>query len=371
MRVEKKSRKFKIAVLIMALCMAAASMFAMTGCGSNEEEVPKGEAAPAYVNPLTGEGLDSEIEAARPLVVSIDNVGDAIPQSWLSKADMIYEFPVEGRQTRLQAIYYSEFPEDFGPLRSVRPYFVDLVREYDAIYLAHGWSPDAKTYLLSGVVPYINGMNSELDFYRSSEKSSPHDSYLAWSEVKGKIDQQGWWSEDVEVDAFEFLGAGEIAPGERALRVNFVYSSSRCEFTYDGATNTYKRTIGGKEYIDLETGEQIETSNILVQRVSSSVMDAKGRLKINMCSGGEAMLFTGGKVIKGSWSRADLDSRTVFVDESGNEFRLSAGTSWVEVVDQSCSVTYDNADMAEEVIAVLDAAEATALKLVELDVTAE
>ena len=371
MKAEKKSRRFKTAVLIMALCIAAGSMFAMTGCGSDEEAAPEGEKAPAYVNPLTGEGMDSEIEAARPLVVSIDNVGDAIPQSWLSMADMVYEFPVEGRQTRLQAVYYSEFPEEFGPLRSVRPYFVDLVREYDAIYLAHGWSPDAKSYLLSGVVPYINGMNSELDFYRSPEKSAPHDSYLKWSEVKSKIDQQGWWSESVEVDPFEFLGSGEIVPGERALKVNFAYSSSKCEFTYDGATNTYKRTINGKEYIDLETGEQIETSNILVQKVSSSVMDGKGRLKINMCSGGEAMLFTGGKMVKGSWSRADLDSRTVFVDEAGNEFRLSAGTTWVEVADQSCSITYDNAGLSEEVIKVLDAAEATALKLVELNITAE
>lgn len=367
----KKSRKLKIAGIIMAVCVAAASMFVMSGCGSEDAAAPEGEKAPAYVNPLTGEGMDSEIEAARPLVVSIDNVGDAIPQSWLSMADMIYEFPVEGRQTRLQAIYYSEFPEEFGPLRSVRPYFVDLVREYDAIYLAHGWSPDAKSYLLSGVVPYINGMNSELDFYRSPEKSAPHDSYLKWSEVKGKIDSMGWWSEKVEVDPFEFLGYGEIMQGERALKVNFVYSSSKCEFTYDGATDTYKRTIGGREYIDLETGEQIETSNILVQRVSSSVMDAKGRLKINMCSGGEAMLFTKGKVITGTWTRDSLDSRTVFKDAEGNEFKLNAGTSWVEVVDQSCSVTYDNAGMAEEVIAVLDAAEAFALKIVELDVTVE
>ena len=373
MAAKKKGKGLKIATILMAVLVVAggAAICAMTGCSSEESAPAEEPAAPAYVNPLTGEGMDSEIEAARPLIVSIDNVGDAVPQSWLSKADMVYEFPVEGRQTRLQAVYYSEFPEEFGPLRSVRPYFVDLVREYDAIYLAHGWSPDAKSYLLSGVVPYINGMNSELDFYRVSNKSAPHNSYLKWSEVKSKIDSSGWWSEDVEVDAFEFLEAGEIIQGERALKVNFVYSSSKCEFTYDGATNTYKRTIGGKEYIDLETGEQIETSNILVQKVSSSVVDAKGRLKINMCSGGDAMLFTGGKVIKGSWSRADLDSRTVFVDESGNEFKLSTGTTWVEVADQSCSITYDNAGMAEEIIAVLDAAEAFALKIVELEATAE
>ena len=98
------------------------------------------ESKEPVISPLTGQEYTEELPA-RPLVVSIDNVGDAIPQSWLSKADIVYEFPVEGRQTRLNAIYYGEFPEEFGPIRSTRPYFVDLTREYKAIFLAHGWSP--------------------------------------------------------------------------------------------------------------------------------------------------------------------------------------------------------------------------------------
>lgn len=360
-----KKSKLKVLIIVLAVLVVAggAGIFALAGNSQEEPEAKVEDTAPAYVNPLTGEGSDTEFEAARPLIVSIDNVGDAIPQSWLSKADMVYEFPVEGRQTRLQAVYYGEFPEEFGPIRSVRPYFVDLAREYDAVYLGHGWSDDAKNYLFTGVVPYINGMNSELDFYRSSEKAAPHDSYLAWSEVKSKIDEKGWWSEEHEITPFQFLEEGEFAQGERTGRIYFKYASSKCEFTYDRTKNTYTRTVNGSEYIDLETGEPIETTNILVQRVYSSVLDSKGRLKINMCAGGEAMLFTNGKVITGTWERADLDSRTVFKDASGNEFKLGVGTTWVEVADQSCSVTYDAPAEPEEVIALLDLAEVTASKI--------
>ena len=135
-----------------------------------------------YVNPITGEQSETEIEG-RPLVVSYDNVGSAIPQSWTSLADIVYEFPVEGNQTRLQAVFYSEFPEFLGPIRSTRPYFVDLTREYKGIFLAHGWSDAAKQYLRSGVVPYINAMDSDRKFYRVSDKSAPHNSYIKWSEV--------------------------------------------------------------------------------------------------------------------------------------------------------------------------------------------
>ena len=150
-----------------------------------EEEEEVVEEEPKAINHITGEAVEDDELPARPLIVSIDNVGSAIPQSWTSMADIVYEFPVEGKQTRLQAIFYSEFPEEFGPIRSTRPYFVDLTREYKGVFLAHGWSPDAKKYLKSGVVPYINAMDTDCDFYRVSDKSAPHNSYIKWSEVKG------------------------------------------------------------------------------------------------------------------------------------------------------------------------------------------
>lgn len=291
------------------------------------------------VNPLTGEVSQDELPA-RPMVVSIDNVGDAVPQSWLSKADLVYEFPVEGKQTRLQAIYYGQFPDEFGPVRSTRPYFVDLTREYKGIFLAHGWSPQAKEYLLSGVVPYINAMNSDCKFYRESSKQAPHNSYIKWEEVKAEIDKKGWWKEKQDIRAFSFLSGAQKNEGTKAEKIDFRYTSSKYEFSYDEKTGKYTRTLNGKKYIDKETGESITAYNILVQKVKSKVLDEKGRLEIDMCAGGEAILFTNGVAVKGTWSREDLDSRTLFVDENGNEFKLTPGNSWVEVVDQNCDLSY-------------------------------
>lgn len=333
----KKHKKILLTVLVVAVC--AASMFTLGACGKEEAAA---EEPVTYTNALTGEVTEQPVEAARPLVVSIDNVGDAVPQSNLSKADLVYEFPVEGKQTRLQAIYYTEFPEEFGPIRSTRPYFVDLAREYKAIFLAHGWSPQAKEYLLSDVIPYINAMNSECDFYRVSDKSAPHNSYITWEEVKAKIDKEGWWSETQKIKAFKFLKDGAESKGDLVDFVEFSWSSSDCEFTYDAETGKYTRTIDeGREYVDHETGEPITVDNVLVQKVKSSSLDSKGRLKIDMCAGGEALLFTDGKVVEGTWSREDLDSRTIFVDTEGNQFKLSVGHTWVMVADQNCDIDYD------------------------------
>ncbi|MFQ8602819.1 MAG: DUF3048 domain-containing protein [Anaerovoracaceae bacterium] len=293
----------------------------------------------AQTNPLTGQISEDELPA-RPLVVSIDNVGDAVPQSWLSKADLVYEFPVEGKQTRIQAVYYGQFPDEFGPVRSTRPYFVDLTREYKGIFLAHGWSPQAKKYLMSDVVPYINAMNSDCKFYRESSKQAPHNSYIKWDEVKSKIEEKGWWDEKQDIRAFSFLSGAQQNEGDKANKIDFKYTGSKYEFSYDEETGKYTRTLNGKKYIDKETGKSITSYNVLVQKVSSKTLDSKGRLEIDMCAGGEAILFTNGVVVKGTWSREDLDSRTIFKDESGEEFRLTPGNSWVEVVDQNCNLTY-------------------------------
>ena len=328
----KKHRKTLISVLLVMVCAAAMVIF--SGCGAEEEVV-------TYTNPLTGKITETEVDTARPLVVSIDNVNEAVPQSWLSKADLVYEFPVEGQQSRLNAIYYSKFPEEFGPIRSTRPYFVDLTREYKGVFLAHGWSPAARDYLFSGVVPYINAMNSGLDFYRVDDKPAPHNSYIKWETVKEEIDAQGWWDEKKKIKAFKFLKDGTESAGDRVDKVEFSYDAADCEFTYDAESNKYVRTVDGAEYIDKETGKSIKVSNVLVQLVKSREVDSKGRLEIDMCAGGDALLFTNGRVVKGTWSREDLDSRTIFVDAEGNQFRLSRGKSWVEVADQNCDIDYE------------------------------
>lgn len=333
---KKRTNLLCLIIAIMALCM-------LSGCGGGSEEqdpAPKKDEPVVYVSPLIGEESETEYPA-RPLVVSIDNVGDAIPQSWISKADLVYEFPVEGQQSRLNAIYHSEFPEEFGPIRSTRPYFVDLTREYKGIFLAHGWSPAAREYLQSDVVPYINAMTSSLDFYRVDDKEGPHDSYIKWSEVQSAIEEEGWWDEKQDIKPFTFLGKDEKSAGEAATYIEVDYGASECEYTYDAEKKLYYRSIDGEAYVDHETGEQIAVSNVLVQEVSSEVLDNKGRLEIDMCAGGDAMLFTDGKVVKGTWTRADLDSRTVFVDAEGKEFKLNVGSSWVQVADQDTSVEYE------------------------------
>ena len=384
---EKTGKKKNLKVIFAAAFVVALAMgmFALTGCGGSSTE-QAAEPEP-IINPITGVEVESEDALpARPVQVSIPNdTYGAVPQSNIRQADIIYEFPVEGELTRLQAIYYSDIPDKFGPIRSVRYYFADLATEYKACHIGYGWGKHARSQMKSNNVPHINGMQQTDLFYRVSDKSAPNDAYIDWSSIEEFADENDWFTEKQTIKAWKFrdeeweqsqeqakadaqavidekgestaeedVAAVEeaqavLAEPEKAttLSVKSLGCNSRCD--YDEEKGKYLRYWYGEPYVDKETGEQLEFDNILVQKVHSDIMtddetgasDPKGRLTIDLFAGGDALLFTQGEVIEGTWSRDGVDSRTVFKDKNGKQFRFTQGKTWVYVLDQDKEFSYE------------------------------
>jgi Protein of unknown function (DUF3048) N-terminal domain/Protein of unknown function (DUF3048) C-terminal domain len=348
-RKSKKKSKTPLAVFVILLLMVA------TGVGlyftGNLPFTPAPEPVDNRpINPLTG--LRAETLPNRVVQFSIDNV-QSIPQSGLSKADIIYEFPAEGGLTRLQALFYAETPDVVGPIRSARPYFIDLAREYNAVFVHHGGSPAAFDYLDTGVVDDISTNTNYKIFWRSDTRYAPHDSMLNYGDLWEVIRER---SIDVlkELRTFTFApeltakeleelkeqedGEEPVVPTVTDITVENPYNL--VEYKYIQETKLYEHYVDGELYIDAENDQAITASNILIQYVKSTVLDKYKRLAINMTAGGDALLFTGGNVVEGTWSRADLDSPTIFTDAEGNEFVLTRGKTWVHVIDQNSEVTY-------------------------------
>ena len=142
----------------------------------NPEEEEEEDVLP-YQAPFTGERSETEF-TARPVMATINNHPLARPQSGIAHADIVYEMLAEGNVTRLLAIYQSELPEEIGPIRSARDYFIEIAQGLGAFYVAHGYSPESKRILDSGVIDHINGMQYDGTlFKRSSERKAPHNSY--------------------------------------------------------------------------------------------------------------------------------------------------------------------------------------------------
>lgn len=379
---KKQKRKLSmVLILAMAVIMALGTVV-LTGCGTEQAAAPA-EPEP-IINPLTGIEMDEELPA-RPVMVSIPNGPDgAVPQSNTSYADLIYEFPVEWEITRLQAVYYSQFPDKVGPIRSVRYYFVDVARELKAAHVGYGWGKRAKGYMEKCEIPHINGMQDTELFYRVDDKRAPNDAYIDWSSIMDRAEKEGWFDQPKKIKGFKFRDdewkaeqeeakaqaqalideKGESTAEEDVEAVEeakklleepqkaksvFVSSiSCKSESRYNEETGLYDRYWYGEPHIDKETGEQLSFSNIIVQYVHSDPMtdsmglpDDKGRIEIDMAAGGDALLFTNGEVIKGKWSRKDLASRTIYKDENGRQFRLTPGKTWIYIVDQNMECKYE------------------------------
>lgn len=341
---------------------AAALLLLFSGCSKKEETVkplePKEKVVDkvvekeekkeeaAYYFPLTGVKSETKTDG-RAVAVMINNHPQARPQSGLNKADIVYELLAEGDITRFLAVFQSEKPVNIGPVRSARDYYIELAKGLNALYIAHGYSLEAKQMLDSNYVDNLNGMVYDGTlFKRSSARKAPHNSYITYENVLKGAEQKKY-SMDKNPPGFKFLKEEDKSKitGNDAKSVMVSYSHgsvSNSVYEFDSSLGKYKRFSLGEQTVDLETKEPVLIDNIFIIEAVHTVIDSYGRRDINLKSGGKAYLLQMGKVNEVNW--ANKDGRIVPVKE-GQEVPLVPGKTWVNVVPAkpglSQSVSFD------------------------------
>lgn len=301
--------------------------------GGAGEEVIKTEKKPVGYSLLTGKGVYEASEAIpQVLGIAIDNHWQALPQTGINAAEIIYEVPVEGNITRLLAIFSaSSTVSKVGPVRSARPYFLDWLAEYgDPLFMHCGGSPEALTILKTGRVFDINEFYWGEYFSRDYFRIAPHNLYTDsenWQEIFSaygyKHDSNTWqgWKFD------EVVPAGEEV---REISVNYTYGFTS-GWKYDVENNIFKKTFNNEDSLDSE-GQNIVADNVVVQYVGIKVLDNEGRLKIYDIGDGEALILRDGILVRGNWKKENQSDRTRFYSESDEEIPLKPGRTWVMVV---------------------------------------
>src|SRR3989344_4870304 len=101
-------------------------------------------------SPLTGLQVAPEL-AQRPVTaIMIENSLDARPQSGIQEAGVVFEAIAEGGITRFISLYQEAQPTYIGPVRSLRPYYIDWAVPFDASIAHIGGSPDALAQIRNG-----------------------------------------------------------------------------------------------------------------------------------------------------------------------------------------------------------------------------
>lgn len=325
------------------LLISSLLLFFTTACsqGTEKEEtkdktLPAKEPVaeePAATSPLTGMPVSGGIDN-RPIAVMINNHPQARPQSGLSKADIVYEVLAEGMITRFLAIYQSEKPEVIGPVRSAREYFVDLSKGYGALYISHGWSPTAKEKLESEHLDYLNGLFYDGTlFWRDQTRKAPHNSYISYENIVKGADENGYLLK-MEVEPLPFLSKEELnsITGEELSEGVVSYGSTQqwqIKYVYDKDLGCYRRFSGDELTVDRETKEPVLLDNVFIVQMDHEFLDNYGRRKIDLNSGGEAILLQKGIMKRVEWQ--NVDGR-ILPYENGVPVKLVPGHTWINIV---------------------------------------
>lgn len=293
--------------------------------GSIESDTKEDSSNLQIKSPVTG--LPSE-RSYQPLAVMIENSPAARPQSGLIHADVVYEMYVEGKITRFMAIFNDKDSAVTGPVRSVRHYYLDIVREWDALLIHYGGSSFAQDiYKKDNSIKRIDGMYDTEYYWRDKSRKAPHNAYVNTAECRKEI--------DTKQDERGFLFAENIPVGQDYSKIVIPYHSGHTvtSYVFDASKGVHRRFINGNPHVDRETGQQIEVKNVIIQYAKHRPLNTPGgHIDIKLVSSGPAEYFINGNHFKGSWKKESKSHKTVFYDEKGQEVMLMPGNTWIQVV---------------------------------------
>lgn len=270
-----------------------------------------------------------------PVGIMIDNKTEARPWSGLSYAGLVFEAPVEGGVTRFLAIYTTDKKiEKIGPVRSIRPYYVDWDKEFGAIMMHIGGSPEALDRIASDQSLYeknIDGLGAY--FWRSQDRIAPHNAYTS-SELIDKARENLKIGES-DFNFWEFK-EDEIASERGAtstITVKFNnYDFYNAVWEYDREKNEYRRKYKNTHAKD-EDGRMILAKNVAILKTDIEIIDSVSRRRIAAIGNGDALIFQDGKRIEARWEKRSESERLYFFDQKGADIKFNRGTTWIEVVE--------------------------------------
>lgn len=287
------------------------------------------------VSKLDGLKYDKELLNNRPIAVVIDNHPKARWQAGISDAEIVYEVEAEAPFTRYIAVFQTKEPERIGPVRSARPYLINLALNHNAIFAHVGGSNDAFAKLKSLSVADMDGIyTSKMWRYNKTNKYAPHNVYTDIKNIREFADSKGF-KKDVEFSGFSFNEDDtDLISENNAENIKIIYNKNNTsEYKYDKETKLYTRYKDGEKQLDENNNVTITVKNIIIYSVEKKVLDNEGRLQLGVVGKGTGKYIVNGKSVDITWSKETEKSATIFM-LGDVELKLNPGNTWIQIVNK-------------------------------------
>lgn len=339
------SKKQKALVIVLTLLILGGGGYGAYALLSNEEpkkSAPVARQAPkptTVASTLTGRQVEPEVNERPVTAVIIENSLEARPQSGLLDAGVVFEAIAEGGVTRFMTLYQDTEPDYIGPIRSLRPYFLEWSMGFDAAVAHVGGSPESLQNVKSWGTKDLDQSFNAGAYQRVSNRFSPHNVYSSIAELS-------------KVEASKNYGASKYtgfarkkeqpsqAPNAKTINVNISSARYNSMYTYDQATNSYLRNQAGSPHTDERSNKQLNPK-VVIALVTSYGIQADGKhSQYGVVGSGQAFIFQDGTVTQANWQKPDRTSQIVFTDAAGKNIGLNPGQTWITAIDNSNKVTY-------------------------------
>jgi hypothetical protein len=341
----KKKRIFTTLLIIVVLALLGGGYYwyKHTHASKSVAVIKKTDTTPpkptTEASRLTGVMVAPDLAKRAVTGVMIENSPDARPQSGLLDAGVVYEAVAEGGITRFLALFEESQPAYIGPIRSSRPYYLDWLLPFDASYAHVGGSPEALAQIKALKVKDLDQFANSGAYQRVSQRYAPHNVYSSIDKLYSLAQSKGYTSSNFT----GFLRKVETpATAPNAKSIDFAISSYlyNPHYDYDPATNSYKRSEGGKPHIDEKTGAQL-SPKVVVALVTPSALESDGTHNSYATTGtGVMYVFQDGIMTQGTWKKDSRTAQFVFTGSDGQPIKLNPGQTWVSMVTTAGAVVY-------------------------------
>mgnify|MGYP002859318582 FL=1 len=346
---------------------AASSSSAASSAPAASSQAPAASssapALPPYdADPLTGEAKRGRGRIVAVMVNNICNSArqNARPQRGLSAASVLIESKVEGSISRLCALYsdVDAIPE-VGPLRSGRDQFLQLVMPWQALYYHDGESVFCTQYVSQwdysglniGGKSYFNPPTPPQVAHRDPRGgvvAYEHTEFTSGPEIRQAAGNAGiGLTYDYDATFFPFAdyrtGETVLLEGCQGARDVTVRHSAgyQSAFHYSDPDKVYRmemyssRTGRFEPAVDELNSQQLAFENLLVcfAPIAAYPGDSGDVQQVQYIAGGEAFLFTRGRVRPCQWSKLAPDLPLEATD-NGQPVAFNRGRTYLAIVDE-------------------------------------
>lgn len=279
----------------------------------------------------------------RAYCVMIDNdSSESRPHAGLEDAYLIYEMYVEGRSTRLMAVFKGVNTQKIGPIRSSRHYFLDYVMDNDALYSHAGFSPMALSEISSFSINNLNGLVYEPTYYwrERKYKGDYHSLYSSISNLDKLSDKLGYRKTSSELP-FSFSSDAPVYEGESAVDITIPYADFYyVSYKYNPDTQLYDRYINS-QFHPTQSGKKLQAGQIIFQFAKSYPLgDGSDRIQLETTGSGKGIFIKDGMQVPLTWKKASRTSRLKFYTSDGKELVLSDDVqTYVQVLPANLNYT--------------------------------